>query len=315
MQPIQGLHHITAIASNPQANIDFYHNLLGQRLVKRTVNFDDPDTYHFYFADKVGTPGTVLTFFPWQHMNKGIRGVGEATAVAYNITSSSTSYWQDRLREKEIELNHIETRFGQDVFNFRDPDGMIVEFILNDDRASIEYWDGGQIPPEYALRGFHSVTAWVEKIQQTADLLIGQMGFEFVGQEGQRARFRAASNDVGLYVDLVEQPDMPTGQMGVGSIHHIAFRTVDDPEQAEYREQLRHTGFRVTPIKDRQYFRSIYFRSPSGVLFEIATEKPGFLYDEPIAKLGMSLKLPPWLEERRTEIEQALPPIEIEVKA
>jgi glyoxalase family protein len=314
MQPIQGLHHITAIASNPQANIDFYHNLLGQRLVKRTVNFDDPGTYHFYFADKVGTPGTVLTFFPWQHIKKGTRGVSEATAVAYNITSSSTSYWHDRLGAQGINLSHPETRFGQDVFSFSDPDGMIVELILNNEQANIQIWDDGPIPPEYALRGFHSVTAWVEKIQPTADLLIGQMGFEFVGQEEQRARFRAGSNEVGLYVDLVEQPGMPTGRMGAGSIHHIAFRTVDDPEQVEYREQLLQNGFRVTPIKDRQYFHSIYFRAPSGVLFEIATDKPGFLYDEPIEKLGMSLKLPSWLEDRRTEIEQVLPPIDTEIK-
>lgn len=311
MQNVQGLHHITAIASSPQANIDFYHNILGQRLVKRTVNFDDPGTYHFYYADEVGTPGTVLTFFPWQHMKRGTKGNGEATAVSYNIPASATDYWQERLPAHGISVGERQTRFGQDVLAFSDPDGMVVELIANDEAASIQVWADGPIPAQHALRGFHSVTAWVGQTEPTADLLVNQLGYELVGQEGARTRFRGASNDVGLYVDLLERPGQPTGKMGAGSIHHIAFRTVDDAEQQEYLTKLRQHGYSVSPVRDRQYFHSIYFREPNGILFEIATDAPGFLYDEPVAELGMSLKLPPWLEKNRAEIEQAVPEIHV----
>ena len=311
MQPIQGLHHITAIASNPEANLDFYHNLLGQRLVKRTVNFDDPGTYHFYFGDEIGTPGTILTFFPWQHMGRGQKGNGEATAVSYNIPSSSVTYWQERLQAHDVALGESQTRFGQDVLTFNDPDGMTVELIVNDDPTTIQPWGDGLVPVEHALRGFHSVTAWVGKAGATADLLTGQLGYKLVGQEENRFRFQAASDDIGLYVDLVERGGLPMGQMGAGSIHHIAFRTVDDAEQQEYLGQLRQNGYQVSPVMDRQYFHSIYFRAPSGVLFEVATDAPGFLYDEPIDELGMHLKLPSWLEQHRERIEQAVPPITI----
>jgi len=311
MQNVQGLHHITAIASNPQANIDFYQNILGQRLVKRTVNFDDPGTYHFYYADEVGTPGTVLTFFPWQHMKRGTKGNGEATAVSYNIPSSSIDYWQERLQAKGISLSERQTRFGQELLSFSDPDGMVVELIANDDAATIQVWENGPIPAQHALRGFHSVTAWVDKTQPTADLLVGQLGYELVEQKGARTRFQGASNDVGLFVDLLERPGRPAGNMGAGSIHHIAFRTVDDEEQQEYLTKLRQQGYNVSPVMDRQYFHSIYFREPNGVLFEVATDAPGFLYDEPVADLGMSLKLPPWLEKNRNQIEQAVPEITV----
>jgi glyoxalase family protein len=309
MQNVQGLHHITAIASDPQANIDFYHNILGQRLVKRTVNFDDPGTYHFYYADEIGTPGTILTFFPWRHMKRGVKGNGEATAVSYNIPSSSVDYWQDRLTAHGISLGERQARFGQDLLTFSDPDGMVVELVVNDDPAAVQVWDDGPIPAEYVIRGFHGVTAWVNQSQPTADLLVGQMGYELVGQEGARTRFRGASNDVGLYVDLLERPGQPMAQMGAGSIHHVAFRTVDDEEQQEYLTKLRQQGYNVSPVMDRQYFHSIYFRAPSGVLFEIATDAPGFLYDEPVSDLGMSLKLPPWLEPNRVQIERAVPEI------
>ncbi len=311
MQNVQGLHHITAIASNPQANIDFYHNILGQRMIKRTVNFDDPGTYHFYYGDEIGTPGTILTFFPWRHMRRGIKGNGEATAVSYNIPSSAVDYWQNRLTNHGISLGERQTRFGQDVLVFSDPDGMVVELVVNDDPATVQTWDDGPIPAEHVIRGFHGVTAWVDKTQPTADLLVDQMGYELVGQEGARTRFRGASNDVGLYVDLLERPGQPMAKMGAGSIHHIAFRTIDDDEQQEYLSKLRQQGYNVSPVMDRQYFHSIYFRAPSGILFEIATDAPGFLYDEPVADLGMSLKLPSWLEPNRAQIEQAVPEISV----
>ena len=318
MRPIQGLHHITAMASDPQANIDFYHAILGQRLIKRTVNFDDPGTYHFYFGDEVGTPGTILTFFPWRHLKRGERGNGEATAVAYNIHPSSVDFWQERLKAHGISLGETQTRFGQEVLPFHDPDGMRVELIVNGQPTAIQSWEDGPVAAQHALRGFHSVTLWVGQAQATAELLTGSMGYQFVGQEGSRYRFRGAADNVGLLVDLLERPDKPRARMGAGSIHHIAFRTVDDSEQQEYLTLLRGQGYNVSPVMDRQYFHSIYFRAPDGTLFEVATDAPGFLYDEPAAELGQSLKLPAWLEPSRAEISQSLPLIElpqIEVKS
>lgn len=309
MQPIQGLHHITAMASDPQANLDFYHTVLGQRLIKRTVNFDDPGTYHFYYGDQVGTPGTILTFFPWWHLKRGERGNGEATAVAYNISPSSVDFWQGRLKAHGISLGEKQVRFGQDVLPFHDPDGMRLELIVSDQPIAIRDWDDGPIAAPHALGGFHGVTLWVGQAQATAELLTGPLGYQFVGQEGSRYRFRGAADNVGLLVDLLERPNMPPARMGAGSIHHIAFRTVDDSEQQEYLALLRRQGYNVSPVMDRQYFHSIYFRAPSGVLFEVATDAPGFLYDEPVAGLGQSLKLPPWLEPNRVEIANVLPPI------
>jgi glyoxalase family protein len=245
-------------------------------------------------------------------MKRGRKGNGEATAVSYNIPSSSIAYWQERLQVHGISLGERQTRFGQELLTFNDPDGMVVELVANDDAATIQVWQDGPIPAEHVLRGFHSVTAWVGQTQSTADLLVGQLGYErIVGQEGARTRFKGASNDVGLYVDLLERPSQPTGNMGAGTIHHIAFRTVDDAEQQEYLVKLRQQGNSVSPVMDRQYFHSIYFREPNGVLFEIATDAPGFLYDEPIADLGMSLKLPSWLEKNRAEIEQLVPEISV----
>ncbi len=307
MNPVQGIHHITAVASDPQANVDFYHNLLGQRLIKKTVNFDDPGTYHFYFGDEIGTPGTILTFFPWQHMRRGQRGNGEVAATAYSISPDSVDFWRQRLAAHGVPLGETQTRFGMEVIPLEDPDGMIVELVVNDGRATFSYWEQGPIPEKHALRGFFGATLWVGEAQGTADLLTGSLGFTFVGQEGNRSRFQAASEDIGLMIDLLERPGMPGGRLGAGSVHHIAFRTVDDEEQAAYLQTLRADGYHVSPVMDRQYFHSIYFRAPSGVLFEIATDAPGFLYDEAVDELGTHLKLPPWLEGQRAEIEQIVP--------
>lgn len=307
MKPIQGLHHITAMAGDAQANLDFYHGLLGQRLVKKTVNFDDPGTYHFYFADEVGTPGTVLTFFPWPHAKRGAPGNGEATAVAYAVRPGSAAYWRDRLEAHGVVAGEGQTRFGAAVLPFRDPDGMLIELVESDAPSTIRHWAAGPVPAEHALRGFHSVTLWLGEIEPTAALLTDHLGYTLVGREGDRTRLAGASGDVGLYVDLVHRPGQPAARFGAGSIHHIAFRTVDDAEQLEYMSSLRAAGFGVSPVRDRQYFHSIYFRSPGGVLFEIATDAPGFLYDEPVEALGQALRLPPWLEPRRDEIEEMLP--------
>ncbi len=307
IQPIQGLHHITAVASNPQRNVDFYRQVLGQRLVKTTVNFDDPGTYHFYYGDEIGSPGTILTFFPWQHVARGRAGNGETAVTAYSISPESVGFWRAYLQQQGITLPESASRFGAEVIAFDDPDGMRLELIANRDPASFRHWEDGPIPAPHALRGFHGVTLWLDRAEPTGELLVGQLGFKLVGQEGPRFRFAAAGNDVGAYVDIVERPGSDHGRFGAGSIHHIAFRTVDDAEQQQYLSKLRSAGYNVTPVQDRQYFHSIYFRSPGGVLFEIATDAPGFLYDEPVEELGNSLKLPPWFEPRRTQIEQAVP--------
>jgi glyoxalase family protein len=307
MQPVQGLHHITAVAGDAQTNIDFYHKILGQRLVKKTVNFDDPGTYHLYYGDEIGTPGTVMTYFPWKNMRRGVKGNGETGAVAYTIRPESLGYWQERLKAHGISTGEIQSRFEAEVLPFSDPDGMTLELITSTNPATLQHWEDGPIQEEHAIRGFHSVTLWLSEVEGTADVLTKQLDFDFVGQEGGRYRYQGASNDIGLYVDILHRPNQPRGQFGAGSVHHIAFRTVDDAEQREYLQKLRQAGYNVTNVLDRQYFHSIYFRTPGGVLFEIATDAPGFLYDEPVEELGTHLKLPPWLEEIRPAITEALP--------
>lgn len=311
MQPIQGLHHITAVSSDPQRTVDFYHHLLGQRLVKRTVNFDDPRTYHFYFGDEIGTPGTIMTFFPWPQMKRGTVGNGETAATAYTISPNSVAYWQARLAAQGVVVGETQTRFGEAVLPFKDADGMALELVASDAPATLRYWAAGPIPREQTLRGFHGVTLWQDQVEPTAALLTDGLAYTFVGQEGSRYRYQGAADDIGLYVDILHRPGQPRGRFGGGSIHHIAFCTVDDAEQLEYQAALREMGQSVTPVQDRQYFHSIYFRSPGGVLFEIATDAPGFLYDEPLEELGTHLKLPPWLEPRRREIEGVLRPFEL----
>jgi glyoxalase family protein len=307
MQAVKGLHHITAVASDPQTNVDFYHHVLGQRLVKTTVNFDDPGTYHFYFGDEIGTPGTIMTFFPWRHVKRGRVGNGETAATAYSISPESVGFWQARLADLGLDSGDIERRFGAEVIPFDDPDGLRLELIVNDAPAAFRFWEDGPIPERHALQGFYGVTLWLAEVEATGQLLADKLGYRFVGQEGDRYRYQAASNDTGLYVDLLHRPGQPAGKFGAGSIHHIALRAENDAEQLEYQSLLAASGFGVTAVRDRQYFHSIYFRSPAGVLFEIATDAPGFQIDEPVEELGQDLKLPPWLEENRTQIEGSLP--------
>ncbi len=309
MQPIQGIHHITAFAKNPQTNVDFYHKVLGQRLVKTTVNFDDPSTYHLYYGDNTGSPGTIMTFFPWPNAARGVRGNGETAAVAYTIRPNALPFWRARLASFAVSVGELQTRFGQSVLPFHDPDGMPLELITSDEPATIDFWDAGDVPREQAILGFHSATLWVESADATARVLQDSMDYKKVGQEGHRHRYAGASNDIGLYVDLLERPGESRGRMGAGSIHHIAFRTVDDSEQQAYLTRLREAGLSVTPVQDRQYFHSIYFREPNGVLFEVATDAPGFAYDEPVDELGTHLKLPDWYEKHRASIKNALPKI------
>ena len=231
--------------------------------------------------------------------------------MAYTIRPQAMGFWQNWLKKSGISTGERQTRFGQDVLPFTDPDGLPLELITSDDPATLQFWADGPIGASDALQGFHSVTLWLDQVEPTANLLTQQLGYRFIGEEGNRFRYKADGNDIGLFVDILHRPGQPQGQFGAGSIHHIAFRTVDDTEQLEYLQKLRQARVQVTPVQDRQYFHSIYFRSPGGVLFEIATDAPGFPYDEPVAELGTHLKLPSWLEQHRPAIEQRLPEIEL----
>lgn len=310
MEPIQGLHHITAMAGDTQTNVSFYQNVLGQRLVKTTVNFDDPGTYHLYYGDRTGTPGSILTFFPWPHARRGSASNGEAAAVSYLIPAGSVVAWQERLNGLGVSTGEVQTRFGATVLPLRDPDGMVIELVESEALPPFDHWEAGPVPQGMALRGFHGTTLWVEETETTAALLTEQMGYRLTGTEGTRTRFQAPGEAMGTVVDLLHRPGQPRGRFGAGSIHHIAFRVADDAEQQTYQLQLQQAGVPVTPVQDRQYFHSIYFRVPAGVLFEMATDPPGFLLDETAEDLGRGLKLPPWLENRRAEIEAHLPALD-----
>jgi glyoxalase family protein len=309
MEPIKGLHHVTAVARDPQRNLDFYRNVLGQRFVKRTVNFDAPDTYHFYFGDEAGSPGSILTFFAWPNMRKGVRGNGETNAVAYSVPAGSLDFWRERLEQNDIKPDAVEERFGEQVLPFNDPDGMRVELIEVENPPAMQFWDEGPIPEAYALRGFHSVTLWLDEVEPTSALLKDQMGYQAAGQEENRFRFIGDITAPGHIVDIVQRPGKMQAGFGAGSIHHIAFRVPNDEKQLEYQNVIREAGFRVTDVMDRNYFHSIYFRELGGVLFEIATDTPGFAVDEPANALGETLKLPEWYEPDRAAIEDSLLPI------
>ncbi len=311
MQPIQGLHHITAVARDPQRNVNFYRNLLGQRLIKKTVNFDVPDTYHFYYADYLGTPGSVMTHFAWPKTRRAVRGNGTTTAMAYSLPAGSLGFWQEYLERNNVKTEPIETRFGADVLAFDDPDGLRIELIESSPVPGIQPWPEGPIPAQHELQGFHSATLWLDDIQATADLLTGSMGYTFAGQQANRYRFIGSQDTPGSILDLLHRPGGNQAAFGAGSIHHIAFRVPDDETELAYQASIRQAGLGVTPVRDRSYFHSIYFNEPGGVLFEIATNTPGFDLDEAREKLGESLKLPEWLEPQRTEIELGLAPLSL----
>jgi glyoxalase family protein len=305
--PIVGLHHVTAIASDPQQNLDFYTQVLGLRFVKRTVNFDDPGTYHFYFGDDAGSPGTILTFFPWPHAARGTTGLGEVTRTAFSVPSGSLAYWLQRLSDQKIPVERSGRRFQEDVLTFADPDGMRIEIVAHADAGEANASRFASVPPEFAIRGFFGVTLYERQESETAAIL-NVMGFHKVAEEGNRLRFRAEGGALGNHIDLLIDPAGGYGRAGAGSVHHIAFRAKDDTAQREWQEEIaKHLD--VTPVMDRTYFHSIYFSEPGGVLFELATDPPGFSLDEPIESLGEALRIPEWLEPRRELIEKRLLPI------
>ncbi|HTY84774.1 MAG TPA: ring-cleaving dioxygenase [Silvibacterium sp.] len=304
--PIAGLHHVTAIASDPQRNLDFYTQVLGLRFVKRTINFDDPGTYHFYFGDDTGRPGTILTFFPWPHARKGHRGVGEVIATAFSIPVGSKEFWTDRLTANRVTVEeHI--RFGSQVISFSDPDGMIIELVEHQEAhpgAAPRYAD---IEAANAIQGFYGVTLLEQSLEDTEQLL-NIMGLRKIAEEANLVRFAPEGDALGRFVDIKLDPEARRGSMGAGTVHHIAFRNTDDAAQADWRRTLARY-LSVTPVQDRTYFHSIYFREPGGVLFEMATDNPGFLIDEPVESLGEELRIPEWYEPNRRAIEAQVAPI------
>lgn len=309
---IRGLHHVTAIASGAEPNLDFYTRVLGLRLVKRTVNFDAPDTYHFYYGNRTGSPGSLLTFFPFADAAPGRVGTGMAETAAFAIPETAFEPWLSRLAAEGRDFDGPITRFGAQVLGLRDPDGLRIELIAEPGSA-ISTSDSGQNEAGSAasasIAHLHSVALCIEAPERTAQLLTASFGYDAVGEEAGRRRFRARGGGPAGIVELLCQPDRMRGRIGAGTVHHVAFRARDEAEQLTWREAILSLGFDVTPVLDRQYFRSIYFREPGGVLFEIATDPPGFATDEAPEALGTALKLPPWLEPQRAEIERRLPPL------
>lgn len=308
--PILGLHHVTAIAGDAQANFDFYAKVLGLRLVKKTVNFDDPYTYHLYYGDGVGTPGTIVTFFPWPNSFAGRRGAGQTTATAFAVPPGSLDFWAQRLRSNDMgSLGPVE-RFGERYLHLQDPDGMVLELVETEQAEAARIWASGPVPADFAIRGFHNVTLTENSILGTASMLEQKLGFRRIGEADGRTRFAIGTGTASQLVDVFADAGARRAAMGTGTVHHIAFRIGSDAGQSDLRGRLTGGGIPVSDILDRNYFRSIYFREPGGVLFEVATDPPGFSVDEPVESLGERLQLPPWLEPRRQEIEGRLPRLE-----
>jgi glyoxalase family protein len=310
---ILGIHHITAIAGDPQQNINFYSGLLGLRLVKLTVNFDDPETYHLYYGDQIGHPGSILTFFLWRDSPRGLRGTGQATITSFAISPESTSFWKERLRKSGVKTEESEGQFkDEESLTFYDPDDLKLRLVASD-RIDPRFapWAKSPVPEKSAIRGFHGVTLSEEGYESTARLLTDTMGFKLVEDDGERFRYEVGMGGASTFVDVLCQPALLRGEVLVGTIHHVAFRTPNDEQQKAWRKELVKIGRNVTPVIDRRYFHSIYFREPGGVLFEIATDPPGFTLDEPEESLGTSLKLPPWLESSRKRIEASLPKVQL----
>lgn len=304
--PITGLHHVTAIASDPQANLDFYSRVLGMRLVKQTINYDDPQTYHFYFGDEAGRPGTILTFFPIPRAFQGSPGVGQTTVTGLAVPIGALAYWQERLASFKV-ATEAGTAFGQPVLTLRDPDGLTLQLVETAESGPGEAWAAGPIPVETAIRGVHHVLLEEAEYAPTVSLLTETMEFRHVASEGNVHRFAAGDGGPGTLVDVLVNPDGATGRNAAGTVHHIAFRVADDAGQALWRATLVALGYDVSPVRDRQYFHSIYYRERGGVLFELATDVPGFAIDEPLEALGSGLMLPTWLEPARANIQKRLP--------
>lgn len=308
-----GIHHITAVAGDPHQNFEFYAGTLGLRLVKKTVNFDDPSVYHLYYGNETGDPGTILTFFPWKHIRQGYPDRGQAVAVAFSVPTGSKPFWLDYLREEGMDLETPFSRFGKEVIGLKDPDGLHLELVFDPAANDTAGWGDGPIPQEHAIRGIHGVTLGEENYEPTGRLLEEDFGFELIDEFDNRYLYGTGTT-YGSFVEIINEFDLD-GRSGKGTVHHIAFRAADEEQQKAMMDRLINKGYYLTEIKDRHYFRSVYFHEPGGVLFEVATDPPGFTTDEPADELGSELKLPAWLEEHRRTIEEELPELEMEQKS
>lgn len=306
---INGIHHITVMASDPQNNYDFYTQTLGMRFIKKTVNFDAPDVYHLYYGDEKGSPGTILTFFPFPDARRGKRGTGEINIVSFSVPSNSLQYWMNRLAELAINFDGPKNKFGHEYISLLDPDGMKIEIVADTNADSIEGWFNGDVPAEHSIRKFFSSTFYLSDAKPTEKLLTQVMGAKLIASEGNVRRYTLGEKESLVFVDIIEDASIPRGISGAGTVHHIAWRTANDEEQLNWRAKVSEYGLYPTEVVDRDYFHSIYFREPGGILFEIATDPPGFMIDESFENLGTELKLPAWHEPKRKLIEQILVPL------
>ena len=317
-----GIHHVTAITGNPQRNMKFYVDNLGLRLVKLTVNQDDPTSYHLYYGDELGRPGSILTFFNWPNIPEGHRGTSEVAATSFLIPEDSISYWTNRFKNKQIQFRGPDNRFeNEQVISFNDPDGLELELVAH--KSSMEretkVWKEGPIPVEHAIRGFYSVTLSERGYEYTASVLTDELGFVPTHKDGSRFRYEIPSRESGgkedidgaSIVDVMCLPYTQQANIGIGSVHHVAYRTPSDEQQQTLRQSIVKAGLNATPVIDRFYFHSVYFQEPGGILFEIATNPPGFTIDEKAEELGSRLVLPPWLEPDRKSLEKILPKVDL----
>jgi glyoxalase family protein len=310
MSPVHGIHHVTAICGDAQQNLDFYTQGLGLRLVKRSVNQDAPDTYHLFYADAEGHPGTDLTFFPWPEMPPGRQGVGLTVEVGFAVPEGSLAFWAERLEAQGIAVAAPESRFGERALGFYDVHGLALCLTENSGPREFAPWPASPVPERHQIRGFHAVRLWERDLAASARFLRDALGFAPAAEEAGWHRFGVDGGGSGKWVEVRELPGGRRGQWGTGAVHHVAFRVAGDEEQLEVRQRIQAAGSSPTPVIDRFWFRSVYFKEPGGALFEIATDQPGFTVDEDLARLGERLILPPWLEPQRQEIEAALPPLQ-----
>lgn len=309
MTSVRGLHHITAIAGNAQENVDFYVGVLGMRLVKRSVNQDDPGTYHLFYADAEGNPGTDLTFFPWSHLSPSRKGVGLNVEVPLAVPGGSLEYWKKRLEDHGVRLGSTTTRFGEKTLPFRDPHGLELSLVETDDPRTFTPWEGSPVPEDKQIRGLHAARLWERDLSSTERFLTTRLGFEKVSEEDGWHRYAVAGGGSGRFADIRELPNERRGQWGTGSVHHVAWAVEDEAHELKVREQVAEAGRRPSEPIDRFWFKSVYFMEPGGALFELATHGPGFAADEDLETLGERLILPPWLEGQRAQIEAGLPPL------
>jgi len=302
-----GIHHITAIVGHPQENVDFYAGVLGLRLVKQTVNFDDPETYHLYFGNEGGKPGTIITFFPWPGAQQGMIGGGQVGVTSYVVPKGALEFWEKRLEKFNVSYTKME-RFGEQYLEFDDPHGLHLE-IVEREEGEANTWTFGGVTPDVAVKGFGGATLLSTQPNKTAELLESVMGLELAGKEGDFARYRSTA-DIGNVIDL-KLTSMGRGEMGVGTVHHIAWRAIDDQDQLDWKKHVKANGYGVTPVKDRNYFNAIYFREHGEILFEIATDLPGFAHDESVETMGEKLMLPEQYEQQRSQIERMLLPLKV----